>query len=46
MEAATKMKNAFYFASEALFVLKINIFLEKSSTKCDGENSPRPYSEK
>ena len=23
-----------------------NIFLEKSYTKCDGENSPRPFSEK
>ena len=23
-----------------------NIFLEKSYTKCDGETSPRPFSEK
>ena len=23
-----------------------NIFLEKSFTKCDGETSPRPFSEK
>ena len=23
-----------------------NIFIEKSYTKCDGESSPRPFSEK
>ena len=23
-----------------------NVFLEKSFTKCDGETSPRPFSEK
>ena len=25
---------------------KVNIFLEKSYTKCGGETSPRPFSEK
>ena len=29
-----------------LIECNINIFLEKSYTKCDGQTSPRPFSEK
>ena len=47
------MKNAFYFTSKALFVLKIFMlknmlknFFEKSYKKRGGETSPIPFSEK